>query len=224
MQWIQLLACGLLTLWAAQKPQRARTWAWGISAGLLLSMGMQMVLLGEVGKLTVNTAAPLHLCSMMGLLSIPMVLLRRRWLYSFSMLLGMPCALLALLFPAIAACQRPALMAFAFYQLHVLIVCAPLLLLFQGFPLSLNPRPVFLAANGYMVVVSLFNRLFHTNYLFLRLAPPGTPLEWISVHGALGYVLSLEMIAILALTFLSALYALIPARALSSFSSPGQRS
>lgn len=222
MQWFQLFLWGALTVWASRDVKRAKIWALVLSVGLFVSMATQLWLLHEVGKLTVNTAVPLHLCSMMAVISIPMLLLGSQRLYAFSLLLGAPCALLALLFPAIADCARPQVMAAAFFRLHVLILCAPLSLYLRGFPLSLNPRPILLYATAYMALVSLFNALFNTNYLFLRLAPAGTPLEWLARQGKAGYVLSLEMIALLTLSTLSWLYAKIPLN-LSLASSPLRR-
>lgn len=210
MQWIQLMIWGAATLWAAQKPGRARNWGFVLCAFLCLSMGTQLFLLWQVGQLSLETAVPLHLCSMMAILSIPMILLRSQVLFQFSMLLGAPAAFLALCFPAIAECAHPLLMAASFFRLHVLILCTPLLLLRQGFPLPVNPRPVFLSANIYLLLVAVFNRLFHTNYLFLSRAPIGTPLAYLAAYGSATYLLSLEMATMLVVSGLAGLYALLP--------------
>ena len=203
MQWLQFLFWGALTLWASRDPRRARIWAYVLCAGLLISMATQMWLLWEIGQFSVSTAVPLHLCSIMGVLSIPMLLTRSKILYAAALLLGAPCALLALLFPAIAESARPQLMASSFFRLHVLIFWAPVLLMLRGFPLSLDPRPVLLAGVGYMALVALFNLLFHTNYLFLRLAPAGTPLEWMAEGGPVAYVASFVMIGMVVSSVLS---------------------
>jgi uncharacterized membrane protein YwaF len=139
----------------------------------------------------------------MGVLSIPMLLFRSKGLYAFALLLGAPCALLALCFPAIADSAQPELMAASFFRLHVLIFWAPALLLLRGFPLAVNPRPVLLGATGYMAFVSLFNAIFHTNYLFLRIAPAGTPLQWFARSGPAAYVASLMMLAMVAVSALA---------------------
>lgn len=206
MQWIQLLVWGGLTYWAARQDRRAALWPWVLSLGILLSMGIQMALLAEVGQLHIGTALPLHLCAMTGLLTVPMLLRPSGPLYAFSMFLGAPCALLALCFPAIVPCNRPWLMATAFFRLHALILCGPLFLRLRGFPWPRDPRGVFLAACGYLLLVAAFNRLFHTNYMFLSRPPAGTPLAWLAQGGGVGYLCSLTLLAMVTLALLAALY------------------
>ena len=70
-------------------------------AGLAVSMAGQEVLLVQDGLWSLQTGLPLHLCGMMGLCSLPLLWLRPRGLLCFSLLLGAPCALLALCFPAL---------------------------------------------------------------------------------------------------------------------------
>ena len=206
MQWIQLLVWGGLTYWAARDDKRAALWPWALSLGILLSMATQLLLLADVGQFHIGTALPLHLCAMTGLLTVPMLLRPSRALYDFSLFLGTPCALLALCFPAIAHSRHPLLMASAFFRLHALILCGPLFLRLRGFPWPSDPRPVFLTANGYLLLVAAFNRLFHTNYMFLALPPAGTPLAWLARRGGVGYLCSLALLAMLVLTLLGALY------------------
>ncbi|MEA5014147.1 MAG: YwaF family protein [Candidatus Limiplasma sp.] len=213
MQWIQLLLWASLTFWAAKEDRRAALWPWVLSLGILLSMGTQLALLADVGQLHIGTALPLHLCAMMGVLTIPMLLWSIRPVYSFSIFLGAPCALLALCFPAIAQSRHPWLMASAFFRLHVLILCAPLFLRLRGFPWPWEPRGVFLAANGYLLLVAAFNRAFHTNYMFLALPPAGTPLQWLGQRGGVIYLCSLELLAMVSLTLLAALYRFLQEKA-----------
>lgn len=209
MQWVQLLIWGALTITMARRPRMAKIFGVVISAGILLSMATQLWILHRVGLLSVHTGLPLHLCSAVGLLSIPMLLWRSHALFSFSALLGTPCAFLALCFPAVLQTEYQLAMNLAFFRLHVLILCAMLLLLLQGFPLPSDPRPTLLWGSVYMAFVSLCNRIMGTNYLFLSRAPLGTPLEILAAQGPLGYVLSLEMAAILVLTALCAFYAFL---------------
>ncbi|NLV58868.1 MAG: TIGR02206 family membrane protein [Clostridiales bacterium] len=206
MRWVQLFIWGGLTWWAAREDKRAALWPWVLSLGILLSMGTQLLLLADVGQLHIGTAVPLHLCAMMGLLTVPMLLRPSRSLYDFSMFLGAPCAFLALCFPAIAGSRHPLLMASAFFRLHVLILCGPLFLHLRGFPWPSDYRPVFLCANGYLLLVATFNSLFDTNYMFLAKPPTGTPLEWLARGGGVGYLYSLELLAMLILALLGSFY------------------
>ncbi len=222
MQWIQLILWMGLTLWAGQKKRRCRFFSYVICSGILFSMGTQLWILWGEGKLSLETAVPLHLCSMTGLLTLPMLLCFRfvpacsKSLFAFSTLLGAPCALMALCFPAIMETGHPMLMASAFFRLHVLILCAPLLLRGQGFALPTDPQGVMLFANFYLLGVTVFNRFFHTNYLFLYRPPYGTPLAFLAAQGSTVYALSLEMGALLLVTGLAALYGHLSSRRLSS--------
>ncbi len=210
MQWLQLLCWGGLTWWAARGDRRARLWPWTITVGLAVSMGTQLLLLAQVGRLDVGTALPLHLCSFMAVVTPLMLLLKSKALYSFSLHLGAPCALLALLFPAIADCAHPLLMSSAFYRLHVLILCGPFFLRLRGLPRLQDARPVLLAANGYLALVAWLNKLLGTNYLFLSQTPPGTPLVWLASRGGILYLCSLELLALLTITALAWIYQTVP--------------
>ncbi len=210
MQWIQLFLWGSCTFWASRKARRARAWSLILCAGLLLSMGTQLYLLWEVDRLDIETAAPLHLCSFSALLCLPMLLNKSQGLFQFVALLGAPAAFLPLAFPAIAHCNHPTLMALSFFRLHTLILCSAFLMWLQGFPLPTRPRAILLAANAYLLAVAVFNRFFHTNYLFLYRAPYHTPLAFLAAQGSALYLLSLEMGALLLVSGLSWLYGRLP--------------
>lgn len=116
---------------------------------------------------------PLHLCGMMGLCSLPLLWLRPRGLLCFTLLLGAPCAFLALCFPAVIGCSRPFLMSLHFGRLHSLIFWAAVFSFGEKpKPLTLwEARKTLLWASGYLWAVQLCNEWLPANYLFLSAVP-----------------------------------------------------
>lgn len=196
-----LLWCTLAHYGAKEARQ---TTAAVLSCGLLVSMASQLWLLHLDGSLDLRSGLPLHLCGFSALLCL---LLCWRWeeqLFHFVLLLGMPGALLALLFPAAAVCSRPLLMRTAFLRLHALIPAVCLFLLAQKRPLPSDPCRVFLLGNGLMLLAACTNDLTGSNYLFLRAAPLGTPLAWLIQPGYGVYIAGLWLLCMLLLSSLCA--------------------
>lgn len=173
-------------------------WCLGITA--YAAMAAQELILLLDGRLRWNNALPLHLCSLMGLLTLPMLLTRRRMLWHWSLFLGIPGAALALLFPSILETSMPEATALAFHLLHCTVLLAPLL------PLSLGMRPrpsgavcsmLFLLVLGFIDLG--VNTLTGGNYLFLEAPASGTPLAWMARHGVAAYRLMLAGAALLVL-------------------------
>lgn len=175
--------------------------------GLVSAMGTQLLLLKADGLFTWENALPLHLCSLFGVLSVPL-LWRSCSLYEEAVcFLGAPAAFLTLFFPAVIRCSHPTLMQTAFYQLHVLLSLIPLFFYRTGKPLPTDPRRTLVMGSGYLLFICLFNRLSGTNYLFLRAAPAGTPLEWLFRHGPTLYLCALVMLCMLVFALLRPVYA-----------------
>ncbi|MEG0640260.1 MAG: YwaF family protein [Clostridia bacterium] len=203
MQWLMLFGWGMLAIYGGQNHARAAFVRCLMTAGLAVSMLSQLYLLWLDGLFSLATALPLHLCSLMGVLSVPLLWRAPSWLMEFSLLLGAPCAFLALCFPAILTSPWPLLMSLSFYRLHVLIICVPLFCLRMGKPLPAKPQRTFCIGNGYLLMVSLFNHFFLTNYLFLQRAPQGTPLAWLFLRGGAFYVCALELLCMLLMLWLA---------------------
>lgn len=202
MQWVQLAAWAVLMVLGS-----GRRWLRPLLAcGLAAAMGTQLLLLALDEQLTLETALPLHLCSLFGILSISMLWHAPKPLYEAQVFLAAPAALLTLFFPAVVQCSHPWLMRASFYRLHVLLALMPLFHLGTGKPLPADPRGTLLAGSGYVLAVSAFNRAFHTNYLFLRAAPAGTPLTLFFQRGPGFYVCALAMLAMLIMSLLRPLY------------------
>lgn len=212
MQWLMLAIWIVLTMVGARTKAHALIMRIMITVGLILSMGCQLWLLKLDGQLNINTGLPLHLCGAFAVMSVPLLWFGWQWLLDLSLLLGAPCALLALVYPAVIGSSQPTLMFLAFSRLHVLILCAPLLLVSEGKPLPINAHRAFVFGNGYLLVISIVNRMLKTNYLFMRVAPSGTPLAVFFAQGNLFYVCAIEILCILLLSFLSGLYQMLSRR------------
>lgn len=197
MQWWLLAVWG----WVAWRGTPRGGWAMG--AAVWLTMATQLVLLHADGLLSVQTALPLHLCSLMGLL-LPLLLWRAPpVLYEAAFFLGAPAALITLFFPAVIDSSHPVLMRLAFYTLHVLIAVAPLYLHQTKRPLPTDPRRTLVVGSGYMAAVGVANRLLGTNYLFLRAAPAHTPLALLMQRGTAFYVCALGIVCMAAFCWLA---------------------
>ena len=205
MQWL-LLAAWSAVIWYGALIA-ARWLRPAVAFGLLCAMLTQLTLLWLDGRFTWEAALPLHLCSLFGVLSIPGVWHAPSWLVEALCFLGAPGAFLTLFFPAAAYCSHPLLMQAAFYQLHVLVALMPLFFYSTGKPLPVCPHRTLILGNGYLVLINLINRLFGTNYLFLRAAPVGTPLAWLSARGNLFYLCAMEMLCMLVFSLLKPFYA-----------------
>lgn len=206
MQWILLvLWSGLIAYGARRKPDWLRI---TIAVGLISAMGTQLLLLRADGLLSMETALPLHLCSLFGVLCIPMLWRAPKLLFEACCFLGSPCAFLTLFFPAPAQCSHPLWMQAAFHQLHVLVALMPFYWYCTNKPLPTDPRGTLVAGSGYLLFISLFNQKFNTNFLFLRAAPAGTPLEWLLSRGQSFYLCSLLMLGMLVFSWLKPIYAI----------------
>jgi len=161
-----------------------------------LAMGTQIYLVIEAGYPLLNTALPLHICGMAGILTAPVLYTNLKPLRAFYGFIGMPGALMALIFPAVMQSEQQGLMNAAFYTLHGLIVVCGVIAIFKKPRLS--PRDAFLSYGlgvAFAFFVFGFNCFFHTNYLFLAFPPFGTPLEWLFKRGQAAYILSLLLLA-----------------------------
>lgn len=208
MQWVQLALWTLAVVWG-----RRSAWLRPLLAlALTASMGAQLLLLYMDGLLSLETALPLHLCSLFGILSIPMLWHAPKWLLEAQLYLAAPAALITLFFPAVIRCSHPLLMRASFFRLHVLLALMPLFHLGTGKPLPTDPRRTLLAGSGYVLAVSAFNRAFHTNYLFLRAAPVATPLALFFSRGTRFYLYALVMLCALIMSWLKQAYLIAGSR------------
>ncbi len=205
MQWLLLILWGAIIYFGTQT--RARWLKWAVALGLLSAMSVQLALLQVDGNLTWEAALPLHLCSLSGVLAIPALWRAPSLLLETLCFLSAPSAFLTLFFPAVVNSSHPLLMKAAFCQLHVLLALLPFFFYGTGKPLPVDPRRTLVVGSGYLLFVSLINRIWNTNYLFLRAAPAGTPLQWLAERGSLFYLCALVLLCMLVFSWLSQCYA-----------------
>lgn len=93
-----------------------------------LSMLMQSALLIADNQWSVRTGLPLHVCGFSGVLTLPALTLKTPALSRFFRRAASPCALLALLFPAVYPTRFMLLGEISFFLLHSLLLSLPLLL------------------------------------------------------------------------------------------------
>ncbi len=181
---------------AAHRLYRRASWLTG--GGIWCAMLLQEWVLWRSGQLTWQTGLPLHLCSMMGVLALPMLLTENRLLWHFALYAGMPGALLALIFPAVLDTPWPELTQLGFHSLHALLFLSPLL------PLGLGKQPegagvlhAWIILLGAGCAVMVVNGLLGSNYLFLAGPAPVAPMLFLAQKGIWLYRLALVLLSAL---------------------------
>ncbi len=192
---MQYLILAVLLIWTRRACLRIRRdkglycrHAWTLGLIIASSMAVQEGVLLLCGMLDFATGLPLHLCSLLGMLTLPMLLGRSRILRSAALMIGVPGAEMALIFPAVLTTPWPRLTAFAFHTLHAGLLCAPWLPIAGGW----RPRPSDAGRAGIFLLMAaalamLVNPLTGGNYLFLAYPIAGTPLAWLGQWGLWPY-------------------------------------
>ena len=209
MRFAAMIPWLMLALYGARRTERRKITAAALSCGLMISMAGQMFLLWRDGLLNLSTGLPLHICGMMAALSLPMLWLKPGSLLEMSLYIGMPCALMALCFPAVIRCSRPLLMEGHFNRLHGLILCSGVFVFLKGKTLPGDGKRAFLLGSVYLWLVWAVNPVIGSNYLFLRAVPAGTPLVWLMEKGQMYLIFGYEMLAMVMIRLLRGVYAKI---------------
>jgi hypothetical integral membrane protein (TIGR02206 family) len=129
-----------------------------------------------VGRWTIQTMLPLHLCSMLVWVGAFMLVTKNYSIYEFAYLLGISGALQALLTPDLGIYGFPHFRFFQTFISHGLIVTSAIYMtVVEGFrPTGKSLVRIALWANLYMVVVYFINTAIGSNYLMIN-GKPGTP-------------------------------------------------
>lgn len=192
---MQYVILALLLCWTRRAcrrirrdPVRYRRYALALGGLIWLAMLIQEGVLLLCGLLDWASGLPLHLCSLLGVLTLPMLLGRSRLLRSAALFVGIPGAALAVIFPAVLQTPWPRVTAIAFHTLHAGLICAPWLPIAEDW----RPLPADAARAGLFLLMAagtamLVNPLTGGNYLFLAHPIAGTPLAWLGQWGILPY-------------------------------------
>lgn len=176
----------------------------GLGVLLLLCIAATQLLLLAQGRW--REAIPLHLCSLSAIAALCAAAGARGAVLDFLWYLGMPGALLALLFPAPAVSRWQGLFDLAYLGTHMLIVLIPLALIRAGArPRSARTAQMMLALQGIALAAFGVNGALGTDYLFLSAPPAGTPLEAVFALGYPAYLFFLEGMMLLLCLVQSAL-------------------
>lgn len=162
-----------------------------------------------IGRWTIQTMLPLHLCSVLVWTSAYMLVTRDYAIYEFLYFLGIAGATQALLTPDAGIYGFPHFRFFQTVISHGLIFTAAIFMTFvEGYrPTVDSLKRVFIWTNLYMAVVFVLNLVIGSNYLFIAHKP-----ETASLIDMLGpwpwYILSLEAIGIVMCLLLYLPYAI----------------
>ena len=156
----------------------AKKWRRRMGVMILCSMAGTTLMLALQGR--IQEAVPLHLCSVSALAAAMLAFVPVPGIVDFLWLLGMPGAVLALVFPAPAVSRWQTLFTACYVLTHALIVLIGLSALAMGEWPRAGRAPRMLVALQALAVTAFFaNRALGTDFLFLAAPPSGTPLEWI---------------------------------------------
>lgn len=134
---------------------------------------------------------PLHICSI-NIILIGIDLIKpNKYLEEILYVMSIPGAACALCFPTWSNLPITSYMHIHSFTVHTLLVLYPLLLLYSGFrPTWQRGKKTIPYCLAVMGAVFIFNKIFHTSFMFLNGAEPGTPLVWAEkVLGNPGYIL-----------------------------------
>ena len=162
-----------------------------LGALLVLSLAVTMGLMAAQGR--AQEAIPLHLCGLSALAAVAVAFGARGMLLDFLWYIGLPGALLALIFPAPAISRWQLLLNLSYGLTHALIVLIPLAAMLRGGRPRRDGAPMTLIALQLAALAAFaVNRVLETDFMFLCAPPAGTPLETVYAWGYLPYLGSLE--------------------------------
>lgn len=174
---------------------------------------LRIIYLFAVGHFSVYEL-PLHMCSISGLLCLLHAYTGHDWIGQTLYAVGLPGTVMALVFPDWGMYPAISFINFHGFLFHGLIVCYVICQLLCG---GIRPklRSLWKALLFLCVIIPpiyAFDRIFNTNYFFINVPSPGSPLAWMAgFMGNPGYLLGY---AALALAMMTAMY--IPPTIISS--------
>ncbi|MFZ5902898.1 MAG: TIGR02206 family membrane protein [Chloroflexota bacterium] len=129
-----------------------------------------------VGRWTIQTMLPLHLCSVLVWLGALMLVTKNQFIYEFAYFLGIAGALQAVMTPDLGIYGFPHFRFFQTFISHGLIITAAIYMtVAEGFrPTWKSMLRVAVGMNIYMVVIYFVNVAIGSNYLMIN-GRPATP-------------------------------------------------
>lgn len=176
---------------------------WGLAGLLLLNMILYQAWTWQHGLWTIESALPLHLCSLMGVLSITLLICKKQWLYQLVYLVGTGAALMPLVTPDIGLYDFPHFRYFESFIAHGGIITSALFMTFvEGYrPIRKWVGRTWVIGNLYVGALFVINLALGSNYMFL-IRKPETP----SILDYMGpwpvYIAMVDMVSFLVVLFL----------------------
>lgn len=162
-----------------------------LGATLAISLAVTMGVMAAQGR--GREAIPLHLCGLSALSALAVAFGARGALLDFLWYIGLPGALLALIFPAPAISRWQIVLNLSYAVTHALIVLIPLAAMKRGGRPRPDGAPVTLIALQLAALAAFaVNRALGTDFMFLCAPPAGTPLEAVFTWGYLPYLCALD--------------------------------
>jgi hypothetical integral membrane protein (TIGR02206 family) len=177
---LALVLCAAYRRWGETGKRRFRY----VMASLIVADELfKVVFLVIGGRYTINYL-PLHLCSINIVLIAVHAVRPTKTLDNFLYAIGLPTAVMALLFPTWTKLPVLNFSHLHSFSLHILLALYPLVLAVGG---TIRPRArqigrCLLLLVALAVPVYIFNGLFDTNFMFLMSADKGNPLYWFAQH------------------------------------------
>lgn len=178
--------------------ERQRLWfRYGLGTLLIINELAWHVWNYAVGRWTIQTMLPLHLCSILVFATAYMLYTRNTVIFEIAYFLGLGAAIQAIMTPDLGIYGFPHFRFFQTYISHGSMFIAPFYMVFvEGYrPYWRSLVRTVVILNLYMVPVMILNQIIGSNYLFIA-HKPETP----SLIDVLGpwpwYILSLELIGL----------------------------
>ena len=175
-----------------------------MGAALVLSLAATMAMMAAQGR--AREAIPLHLCGLSALAAAAVAFGARGFALDFLWYVGLPGALLALIFPAPAISRWQTALKLSYAATAAPVVLTPLAVVARGARPGRDGAPLTLIALQAAGLAAFFvNRALGTDFMFLCAPPAGTPLEAVFAWGYLPYLCALEGLMLACCLLMSAL-------------------
>ena len=169
----------------------AKVWRRRMGVVIIVSMTATTVMLVLQNRMA--EAIPLHLCSVSAILAAVLAFAPVSSIVDYLWMLGMPGALLALVFPAPAGSRWQFLFSACYMLTHAMIVLIALSALAMGeCPRSGRAPQMLMLLQALGLTAFFVNRALGTDFLFLASPPLSTPLERIYRAGYGVYIAFLQ--------------------------------
>jgi hypothetical integral membrane protein (TIGR02206 family) len=172
-----LLAFNLILLQSKHaREDQKKSIRWALALALVVNETAWHVWNGAVGRWSIQSMLPLHLCSALVWIGALMLVMRNYRMYEFMYLLGIGGAIQALATPDLGIYGFPHFRFFQTFISHGLIITSAIYMtVVEGFrPTWKSLLRVALWMNIYVVIVYFINDAIGSNYLMIN-AKPNTP-------------------------------------------------